>query len=445
MPRRIVSLPILRAPIMRRGGGVDNAGGRACHAPMPGHVDRARAARMLEAAGFDAVLVAAPETFLWATGAPAGVAMGWRRLGPAMAIVPADPARPVGAVVTDLFAAGAIAAGCEPLRVHPIWPEAGSIAHLLPSEESAAALIASATADRPAGFARPGTFHRGVALGLLRDVLAAMGLGDARIGAELSAVPAADLAALTDAIAPARIGDASTLVDRLRAHKSAAEIALLRQAGAITEAALAAFVPLLRPGATRAALGRCFLDLVQREATSPGVTAWEYVGFGASPWSSSGTLARGDVVKVDVGAVVGGYTADLARTFAIGPAPPRAREVHAALRAAFETGRPMFRPGAALRDIHAACLRAVHEAGFPSYARGHFGHGLGASIWSEEWPYTAADSDAVLEAGMVMAFEAPWYIDGIGGFIIEDMLLITEDGSETLAGAALSRDLVELS
>jgi Xaa-Pro dipeptidase len=141
---------------------------------------------------------------------------------------------------------------------------------------------------------------------------------------------------------------------------------------------------------------------------------------------------------------VQGYTADLARTFTLGPAPLRAREIHAALRSAFEAGYGMFRPGTALRDIHAACLRAVRDAGFPSYARGHFGHGLGASIWSEEWPYTAAESDAVLEPGMVMAFEAPWYIDGIGGFIIEDMLLITEEGAETLAGARLSRDLLEL-
>jgi Xaa-Pro aminopeptidase len=414
---------------------------------MPGQVDRARAARMLDAAGLDALLVAAPETFLWATGAPAGVAMGWRRLGPAMAVLPADPQRPVGAVVTDLHAAAAAAAGCDPLRVHAIWPETASIAPLLPSDEDAATLIARAVADRPSGFARPATFDRALALALLREVLAAMRLSGGRIGAELSAVPAADLAPLADAIAPARIADATDLVDRLRAHKSPAEVALLREAGAITEAALASFIPTIGEGDSRAALGRRFLDLVQAEAARRGaasVTAWEYVGFGASPWSSAGTLARGDVVKVDVGAVVGGYTADLARTFTLGPAPPRARDVHAALQAAFEAGRPMFRPGAALREIHAACLRAVRAAGFPGYARGHFGHGLGASIWSEEWPYTAADADAALEPGMVMAFEAPWYIDGIGGFIIEDMLLITDDGAETLAGRRLPRDLVEL-
>ncbi|HEV7266776.1 MAG TPA: Xaa-Pro peptidase family protein [Falsiroseomonas sp.] len=433
---------------MIRRSGVDNVAAAACHAAMPGHIDRALTARLLAAAGLDALLVAAPETFLWATGAAAGVAMGWRRLGPAMAVVPADPARPVGAVVTDLFAGGAEAAGCAPLRAHAIWPEALSIRHLLPSDADATTLIAAATAGRPPGFARPATFDRDLALGLLREVLSRMGLAGARIGAELSAVPAADRGALLDAVAPARISDATPLVDRLRAHKSPGEIALLREAGAITEAALLAFMPAIREGATRSALGRAFLELVQaetaRRGTAASVTAWEYVGFGTSPWVSPGGLLRGDVIKVDVGAVVGGYTADLARSFTLGPAPRRAGQVHSALRDAFEAGRPMFRPGAALRDIHAACLCAVHDAGFPSYARGHFGHGLGASIWSEEWPYTAADSDAVLEPGMVMAFEAPWYIDGIGGFIVEDMLLITETGAETLAGGGLPRELLEL-
>jgi Xaa-Pro dipeptidase len=415
---------------------------------MPGHIDRARAGKELAASGLDALLLCSPESFLWATGATAGVAAGWRRLGPAIAVVPADPARPVGAVATDLFGAAAEAAGCAPLRLHAIWPETADIRTFLPSGETAAELIARANAGRPAGFARPATFDRDRALALLREVLAAQGLAGARLGVEFAALPAADYDALRDAVAPARMTDASALVDRLRAHKSPAEIALLREAGTITEAALAALIPEMREGATRDALGRRFLDLVGEVAASRGtrarVTAWEYVGFGASPWSSPGGLSRGEVVKVDVGAVVGGYSADLARTFTLGPAPRRAVEVHDALRAAFEAGRAMFRPGTALADIHAACLAAVHRAGFPSYARGHFGHGLGASIWSEEWPYTAADSAVVLEPGMVMAFEAPWYIEGIGGFIIEDMLLVTADGAETLSGGSLPRELVEL-
>ena len=86
----------------------------------------------------------------------------------------------------------------------------------------------------------------------------------------------------------------------------------------------------------------------------------------------------------------------------------------------------------ALAEVHQATLGAIRAAGFPGYSRGHFGHGLGAGLGSEEWPFTSARSDAVLEPGMVMAFECPWYIDGLGGMIIENQLLITETGHEMM-------------
>ncbi|MCS6931715.1 MAG: Xaa-Pro peptidase family protein [Acetobacteraceae bacterium] len=405
-------------------------------------MDRARAAGLMAAAGADALLLASPESFAYATGAPAGVAANWRRLGPAIAVLPADPAKPVGAVAADLFAAAA--SGCEPLRSVPIWVEASDIRRFLPSEEPAGALIARADAARGAGFRRPATFDRSEVLLGLREVVEAMGLSRARIAVELRAVPAADAPALAAALPEAVLTDGSALLERLRAVKTAGEIALLREAGAITEAALSALVAEIRAGATREGLGRRFLALVAEARASAPLSAWEYLGFGPSPWAVRDPLRPGDVVKADVGAVVGGYTADLARSFTLGPAPRLARELHAALLCGFRAGRRLFRPGARLSDIHRSVLAAVREAGFPSYARGHFGHGLGASIWSEEWPYIAADSEAVLEPGMVLAFETPWYVDGIGGLIIEDMLLVTEDGAETLAGAALPHDLVEL-
>jgi len=82
------------------------------------------------------------------------------------------------------------------------------------------------------------------------------------------------------------------------------------------------------------------------------------------------------------------------------------------------------------------------DQGYDTYGRGHFGHGVGASIWSEEWPFISDDSDAVLAPGMVMALETPWYIDGLGGFIIEDQLLVTDSGFEVMA--PMSRELRQL-
>jgi Xaa-Pro dipeptidase len=83
------------------------------------------------------------------------------------------------------------------------------------------------------------------------------------------------------------------------------------------------------------------------------------------------------------------------------------------------------------------------DGGFSTYNRGHFGHGVGASIWSEEWPFISADATALAEPGMVLAFETPYYIKGLGGFIIEDQILITETGTELMA--PYPRDLIEVS
>ena len=75
---------------------------------------------------------------------------------------------------------------------------------------------------------------------------------------------------------------------------------------------------------------------------------------------------------------------------------------------------------------------AIRNAGFPHYTRGHFGHGLGAGLGSEEWPFSAADATSVFEPGMVVAFECPWYINGVGGLIIENQVLITDSGHEMM-------------
>ena len=85
-----------------------------------------------------------------------------------------------------------------------------------------------------------------------------------------------------------------------------------------------------------------------------------------------------------------------------------------------------------LSEVHRATQDAIRSAGFPGYTRGHFGHSLGAGPGSEEWPFISADSSVVIEPGMVMAFECPWYLDGLGGMIIENQLLITETGHEMM-------------
>jgi Xaa-Pro aminopeptidase len=63
-------------------------------------------------------------------------------------------------------------------------------------------------------------------------------------------------------------------------------------------------------------------------------------------------------------------------------------------------------------------------------------------LGSEEWPFISADSNVPIEPGMVLAFECPWYINGLGGLIIENQILITEKGPEVMN--SLPIDLIEV-
>lgn len=412
---------------------------------MP-NVDRHRAARLMAAAGLDGLVLTQPEAFAWATGATPGVASMWRRAGAAIAVIPADPARPVAAVASDLFAPAVHAADPSILvRTHPIWVDAVDLDGIDPAAPTADRLArAYGATGHPSGFLRPTTFDPRTAFARLDELLALSGVRNP--GVDLDFLPAADHRVLTDALPRFVWHDGSDVVRRLRMVKSPGEIENLRAACRFADAGLAAMVAAVRDGAERAELAAAWREgataAARAEPRYALTGAWEYVSVGPDPWSGRGTVGPGALIKADVGCLVGGYTSDGARTFAWGAPERTAADVFAALRAGFDVGAPMFRPGVRLADVHAAVLSAVRSAGVPGYARGHFGHGLGAGPGSEEWPFVAADADVTLEPGMVMAFETPFYARGLGALMIEDMILIGADGPEVLS--TRPRDLVVL-
>lgn len=410
------------------------------------YLDRARAGRLMAEAGLDALVFTQPENIQYATGAAPGVAALFRRAGAAIALVPAAEGLLPGAVMPDL-SAGAVAAGSDvaDVRFLPIWVGTAKLRDGAVSNPDAT-LSERLEHGLPPGRERPSTFDARAGFGHLRDMLAERGLLGARLGIEFDYLPVSDFALLREVIPEARFSDASALVRRLRMVKTPREIALLRAGCRLAEEGVGVMLGHARAGVSRDRLGESFCEAVRAAARAGGVGpltgVWEYVSVGRSPWGAPAALAAGDVVKVDVGAVLAGYSSDSARTFVFGTASADQRAVHAALAAGFEAGFAALGPGVKLAAIHAAMLGAIRRSGLPGYARGHFGHGLGQSVFSEEWPFIAADSDVTAEPGMVLALEAPFYVEGLGGFIVEDQVLITEAGAETMN--ALPRELIEL-
>jgi Xaa-Pro aminopeptidase len=398
-------------------------------------LDRKRAGQLMADASIDAVIFLSPESFLYATGASPGVATMWRKAGAVAALVPADAGQQAAAVVSDLFASAfRRTSRVTDVRESPIWVETAKIEDTDPNlspEETVAQAWHSA--GRPEGFERPETFDPVLCYRHLADILSERGLDGARIGFEASAISARDIVAFRAALDKADLVDASEVIARLKMVKSREEIAYLRLAVEIAETGIRALSAAIEPGTTRDALADVWKSAIRGHRESSSLSgAWEYVSVGKNPWDGNATVHPGDLIKVDVGCLVNGYTSDTGRTYVVGTPSPTQARLFDALMQGFLAGSDLLRPGAPLSEVHRVTLAAIRAAGFPGYTRGHFGHGLGAGLGSEEWPFISAQSEVNLEPGMVMAFECPWYVDGLGGMIIENQLLITETGHEMM-------------
>ncbi|SOE18138.1 Xaa-Pro aminopeptidase [Hoeflea halophila] len=396
-------------------------------------------------AGLDAIILLSPESFRYATGALPGVATMWRNAGAVAVLIPADETSEEAAVVSDLFARSfRNTSHITDVRESPIWVETTNLEAVdpeLPPEEAVA--TAWHSSGRSEGFQRPETFDPMNCYRHLADILSERGLDRARIGFEASAISASDVGAFQAALGNVVLVDASDLITRLKMVKTAEEIAHLRLAVEIAEGGIRAVQEAIQPGVTRNALAEAWKMSIENHSESKALSgSWEYISVGKNPWGGNAAASPGDLIKVDVGCLVNGYTSDTGRTFVLGTPCERQTRLFDALMDGFVAGSDLLRPGVPLSEVYRATLAGIRAAGFPGYSRGHFGHGLGAGLGSEEWPFISARSDVIFEPGMVMAFECPWYIDGLGGMIIENQLLITDTGHEMMNRLPL--DLVRI-
>ncbi len=244
----------------------------------------------------------------------------------------------------------------------------------------------------------------------------------------------------------ARLVRAPGLVQRLRTVKDAAELAALRSACAIADAALGELVADggLAPGRTETEVA---LDLEHRMrlhgAAGPSFATIVAAGaHSAVPHHSpTGTALRpGDLVKIDFGALVDGYHSDMTRTVVLGAAAAWQRELYALVAAAQAAGRAALTPGADVVDVDAAARRVVADAGRAEQFVHPLGHGVGLQI--HEAPLLGASGSGRLAAGMAVTVEPGVYLEGRGGVRIEDTLVVTDGAPDVLT--CFPRDLLQI-
>jgi Xaa-Pro dipeptidase len=143
---------------------------------------------------------------------------------------------------------------------------------------------------------------------------------------------------------------------------------------------------------------------------------------------------------LDWGANVNGYFSDLTRTFVLGTVDPEMEAIARIVAEANAAAREAALPGVTAGEVDLTARQVIAAAGYGDYFIHRTGHGLG--LETHEEPYIREGNPLQLDIGMTFTIEPGIYLPRRGGVRIEDNIVITSEGSESLSD--MSRKLIDL-
>jgi len=226
------------------------------------------------------------------------------------------------------------------------------------------------------------------------------------------------------------------LVESLRQLKTAAELAIMRRALALTESVMRQVAGELAPGLTERQVA-WEIEKRLREGGAEGLAFPSIVAAGpnsARPHHHPGdyVIQAGEPIIIDMGAKVDGYCADMTRTFILGPPDEHFQKIYTLVRQAQAKAEAELKAG--MDSLTADALaREVIAAGGYGEAFGHsLGHGVGLAVHE---PPSLSPSEArrvALPDGCVVTVEPGIYLSGWGGVRLEDMVRLTPERAEVM-------------
>jgi len=260
-------------------------------------------------------------------------------------------------------------------------------------------------------------------------------LVDKRLGMEYRSMRLLELRQIEKEAPGSSFEEADPFLAQLRMAKDTEEIATIREAIRISEEALQATLDQVRSGQTEMEVQNLLhIELLHKGAHGMGFDPLILSGPRAAlPHATAADriLQSGDCLIIDFGGKIGGYTADITRTVAIGTDNPEWKEIYEVVKEANTAARRLARPDVKAEDVDRAARSVIEKAGYGEYFTHRTGHGLGLDV--HEPPYIVAGDKTPLQPGMTFTIEPGIYIPGKYGVRIEDDVLITEDGCETLS------------
>ncbi|HLQ51222.1 MAG TPA: Xaa-Pro peptidase family protein [Terriglobales bacterium] len=245
---------------------------------------------------------------------------------------------------------------------------------------------------------------------------------------------------ISQAAPQAKLASATPVTAGCRMIKSDHEIELMRLAAKVTLAAYEATWRSLKEGMTQQEIQ----NLIEAAHTKLGFSgsADVQVGeFSAFPHGSvtPQVILEGTIILIDGGCKVEGYTSDISRTFVLGKATDKMKQVFDIVHRAQSAALAAARPGLECSAVDAAARKVITDSGYGpdyKYFTHRVGHGMGMD--GHEWPYLVRGNPTKIAANMTFSDEPGIYIRGEFGLRLEDDMHITGDGAELFTPQSLS-------
>jgi len=269
-----------------------------------------------------------------------------------------------------------------------------------------------------------------------RSATQSLGLDGKKIGVEPRQLRLLEFRYVRDAAPEAEFPDASDALAQLRLRKDAEEVQKMKRAVQIAQDALEATIPLIKVGMTERELSGELVVQLLKHGSEPEMPFSPIVSAGPNSANPHATptdrkLQRGDLLVVDWGAAHDGYISDLTRTFAVVEVDEECQKIHKIVQEANAAGRAAGKPGEPCAAVDKAARDVIEKSGYGKYFTHRTGHGIGME--GHEDPYMRGDNMQKLEPGMAYTVEPGIYLPNRNGVRVEDNVVVTGTGSESLS------------
>lgn len=382
--------------------------------------------KIMREENIDALIVSSPENFHYVTGTASHQHVVSRMPAVSMALVNSDDNIQTVAICMD-FEKKALEDRVDNCKVvqYDTWVGVKTFDKLTSSEGSLGAKNFKSFSG---------------SLDILINLIKEYGLENKTIGLELDFISINYFNLLKEKLPNIIIKNSSPLFIKARSVKTKEEIDIIKKIANVGALAMLHTSKFAKPGITEKELMDIYrLNVMESKICVPSTWSAFLTGENASALAISGnTIVKDtDIIKFDggVNAEWDFYTTDMSRAWVM---PNADKELFKLKDTLYESRTLMIeniKPNVPFSEIFNIGFEYVKKK-YPGYERGHMGHSISMGPQTAEAPFVSKNETRVIEENMVLCIESPCYIEGIGGYNIEDMIVVTKDGCEIITDAA---------